>query len=109
MSENMDRVDTFGSNEAARSLFGPEGGLAVWVRREELSGRVHINGIVQGDPIQTVSELAALRVCLEGLTERLAEYHGVAPTNFSESIEIAADVIRSKTDSVMRIKKRRDS
>ena len=100
-SINQDRVSTWDENKTAEALFGPDGGVAVWVRREEVLARAVLRG--GGDLVQAAMDIASLRMGIEKLIETIAAHHGVMPAQLEHMAGLAEETMRPATAHAARI------
>ena len=107
---NPDRVSTWRTNERADGLFGPAGGLAVWVRRDDLDTMGARAAARHGptDPIECAMLLAQLRIGLDKLRTSLCAAQGWDAGTMAKMEADAADVLRPRLDSAARITDAKD-
>ena len=99
---SADRTTAWDNNKVADLLFGPSGGMAIWVRREEGAGRACVRKA--GDPAQTAMDLAALKIAFDRLIESIAAAEGITPDQLSRMVRVAETEMSGLTDHATRIK-----
>lgn len=103
MAEDLDRTDVWDHNKAADGLFGEEGGMAIWVRSEEVAPRAAVRS-GSSDLAEVIAELGALKLGLDRLIEATAKRHDMDPKFVGMAMSVAADMIRKKAEPVIRIR-----
>lgn len=101
---NPDRTQAFDNNAVADALFGPDGGMAIWVRREEVEGRACVRR--GGDLVQACMDIAAIHRATDALTDSLARMYEVDPKTMRDMVHAARTEMDAKMDfhHVTRIK-----
>lgn len=99
---DTDKVTTWEANAVADTLFGPEGGIAVWVRRPEIGARAAVRRA--GDLVVLATEVAAMLGATSSLAAGLAKQHGITFDEFMEMVEKAGEVLQPITGHAVRIK-----
>lgn len=104
---NPDRVTSWDTNRRADKLFGPKGGVAVWVRNDDhevgLGPRCAIRH-GSDDPYKAAIALAELLLGVDQLTESLCQMHGWDRETMGKMVVDAADRLRPHLQSATRIK-----
>ena len=99
-------------NAGADALLYPGGGgIAIWVRRDELQPRAAIRFRTENpsgealSPEYVVTVCAALRIGLERVMHALADEHGMDRKRFAEMVEVGFNVLMPKYETASEIRR----
>lgn len=100
------------SNAAADAFLYPGGGgIAVWVRRDEMLPRVAVRFRTdkpEGENVdieQTMTLVAMLSLGVERLQDILADTHNAEREAFKAAVKIAADALRDKVNTMSEVRR----
>lgn len=107
---NDDRAATWDANNLIHEVLGPKGGVAVWVRADELHGFGPRASVRKGptDEAEAAILLGQLQIGMDKLREGICANNGWDPDVMRRMADDAADMLRPHLESATRITEAKD-
>lgn len=105
MSEDQDRSPIWDRANAADVLFGPEGGMAIFVRTGDVGAVGAMRGMDSSDVMANAINVACVSITLEDMTTAIATALKIEPEEFREIVAVARRELKQRVSLCARLKK----